>query len=228
MSCTPGDPSSSSQRTGRRRFVTNASPTRGNSRFTATLVCSALAYSPTSPTANANRSTTCPPSTSTTRKRPPEATWTARASPAGTRTNSFPMGSPAAGGRPSFPFAGIPSFLGSAVCTDLSTLDADVAVLGAPTDEGSPFMPGSRFGARSIREHSLRFVTDGRGYYDPEARKQYLEREMLEGRIADVGDADILPTNVVDTFANITELTRAVLDRGAMPVVLGGDHSITF
>src|SRR6266705_3762965 len=106
------------------------------------------------------------------------------------------------GGLMNFPFVGIPSFLRAPICDDLARLDADIAILGAPSDEGSPFMPGSRFGARSIREHSLRFVTDGRGYYDPEARKQYLEREMLVGRIADVGDADILPTNVVDTFAN--------------------------
>ncbi len=132
------------------------------------------------------------------------------------------------GSRVNFPFVGIPSFLRSVICTDLGELDADIAVLGAPSDEGSPFMPGSRFGARSIREHSTRFVTDGRGYYDPSVRKQYLEREMVGGRIADVGDADILPTNVIDTFANITELTRAVVNRGAMPVALGGDHSVTF
>lgn len=132
------------------------------------------------------------------------------------------------GGRLDFPFVGIPSFLRSAICTDLGTLEADIAVLGAPTDEGSPFLPGSRFGARSIREHSLRFVTDGRGYYDPESRKQFLEPEMTRGRIADVGDADVLPTNVVDTFANITALTKDVVDRGAMPVALGGDHSISF
>ena len=55
------------------------------------------------------------------------------------------------------PFVGIPSFLRAAICADLGDLDADIAVVGAPTDEGSPFMPGSRFGPRSIREHSLRF-----------------------------------------------------------------------
>src|SRR5919197_4509859 len=132
------------------------------------------------------------------------------------------------GGRLDFPFVGIPSFLRSAICTDLGSLDADIAVLGAPTDEGSPFLPGSRFGARSIREHSLRFVTDGRGYYDPESRRQFLEPEMTGGRIADVGDADVLPTNVVDTFANITALTGEVVSRGAIPVALGGDHSISF
>jgi len=137
----------------------------------------------------------------------------------------MPKGS---GGRLDMPFTGIPSFLRSTICEDLGELDADIAIVGAPSDEGSPYMPGSRFGARAIREHSLRFITDPPGYYDVQERRRYLEREMAEGRIADVGDADIIPTNVVDTFANITETVHGVIDRGAMPVVLGGDHAITF
>jgi agmatinase len=127
-----------------------------------------------------------------------------------------------------FPFVGIPTFLRSPMAADLARLDADVAFLGAPTDEGSPFMPGSRFGPRAIREHSLRFVTDPPGFFDPQERKRFLEREMRDNRIADVGDADVLPTNPTDTFTNITGATRAILDAGAMPVVIGGDHAITF
>jgi len=127
-----------------------------------------------------------------------------------------------------YPFVGIPTFLRSALCSDLDRLDADVAILGAPTDEGSPFMPGSRFGPRGIREHSMRFGGRGGGIYDPQARRHYLEHELAEGRVADVGDAAILPTNVVDSFHNITQLTHRVLDRGALPVVLGGDHAISF
>ena len=131
-------------------------------------------------------------------------------------------------GRLDFPFVGIPSFLRSPLVQDLGQLDADVAVLGVPTDEGSPFMPGSRFGPRAIREHSLRFVTDPPGFFDPQERRRYLEREMRDNRIADVGDADVLPTNPADTFTNVTTATRAILDRGALPVVIGGDHAITF
>ena len=131
-------------------------------------------------------------------------------------------------GRLDFPFVGIPSFLRSPVVEDLGLLDADVAVLGAPTDEGSPFMPGSRFAPRSIREHSLRFLTDPPGFFDPTERTRFLEREMRENRIADAGDADILPTNPADTFVNITAATRAILAAGAMPVVIGGDHAVTF
>jgi agmatinase len=137
-------------------------------------------------------------------------------------------GESAGRGRLDMPFVGIPSFLRAAICRDLTKLDADVAFMGAPTDEGSPFMPGSRFGPRGIREHSLRFGAGGRGYYDPQSRRMFLEHEMTHGRLADVGDADILPTNVVDTFRNITEMTEGILARGALPVVLGGDHAISF
>lgn len=126
------------------------------------------------------------------------------------------------------PFVGIPSFLRAPVVTDLDALDADVAVLGVPSDEGSPFMPGSRFGPRAIREHSLRFTGEGSGYYDPQRGRRYLEPELAERLIADVGDADVLPTNVAGTFDGVTAMTRRVLERGAMPVVLGGDHGITF
>jgi len=127
-----------------------------------------------------------------------------------------------------YPFVGIPTFLRSALCTDLDKLDADIAIMGAPTDEGSPFMPGSRFGPRGIREHSMRFGARGGGIYDPQARRHYLEHEMTRGRIVDTGDAAVLPTNVVDTFHNITQLTQKLLDKGALPVVLGGDHAISF
>ena len=98
--------------------------------------------------------------------------------------------------------------------------------MGAPTDEGSPFMPGSRFGSRSIREHSLRFGNNG--YFDHDSNKVFLKYELDNNRIVDVGDADVVPADVEGTFENITNLTRMVLDSGAMPVVIGGDHAITF
>jgi len=128
----------------------------------------------------------------------------------------------------SHPFTGIPSFLRAPIVTELAKLDADIAVIGVPTDEGSPFMPGSRFAPRSIREHSLRFVGDEPGIFDPQLRRRFLAREMGESRIADVGDADILPTNVVGSFENITATVGDVVGRRALPVILGGDHAITF
>ena len=126
------------------------------------------------------------------------------------------------------PYVGIPSFLRSPIETDLDALDADIAVFGVPFDEGSPFLAGSRMGPRSIREHSLRFSGFDAGIYDPETRRTYLAHEMANRTIVDVGDADVWPTDVRSSFDNATDLTRAVLDKGALPVVLGGDHSVTY
>ena len=137
-------------------------------------------------------------------------------------------GQPDMSGMPLFPVVGVPTFLRSPLCTNLDQLDAAVAVIGVPSDEGSPFLPGTRFAPRSLREHSMRLCAGGRGYYDARLGRTFLEREMLEGRIVDGGDAVILPTNVPDTFANITATTRQVLRCGALPVVLGGDHAISY
>src|SRR6478609_5074391 len=102
------------------------------------------------------------------------------------------------------PFTGLVSFLRSPVCNDLSKLDADIAVLGAPTDEGSPWIPGARFGPRAIREQSMKsrsFSSKQAGYFDIDANRRYLEREVSQGRIADCGDVDVIYTNVQATFA---------------------------
>ena len=49
-------------------------------------------------------------------------------------------------------YSGIPTFLRAPICTELDKLDADIAIMGVPTDDGSPFMAGSRFGPRRNRE----------------------------------------------------------------------------
>ena len=133
---------------------------------------------------------------------------------------------PTNNGKPSHAFAGLVSFLRAPICHDLDNIDADIAIMGAPTDEGSPFMPGSRLGSRSIREHSLRFGNDG--YFDHDSDKVFLKYELENNRIVDVGDADVIPADVEGTFKNITDLTRMVLNSGAIPVVFCGDHAITF
>lgn len=126
------------------------------------------------------------------------------------------------------PFVGIPSFLRSPIVRPEEDFEAHVGVFGAPTDEGSPFLPGSRFGPRALREHSLRFVSTAPGFFDPNRAMVFLEREMREGLIVDLGDADIIATDIVSSFHNITELTARILSKGAVPVVLGGDHAISY
>jgi agmatinase len=125
------------------------------------------------------------------------------------------------------PYVGIPTFLRAKAVRDISTLEASVAVLGVPFDEGSPFLPGSRMAPRALREHSMRFA--GRnGIYDVDARKEYLQHEMAHELIADVGDIDVHPTNPRRTFELVTDTVRMIIGHGALPVVLGGDHSISF
>src|SRR4029077_11351032 len=86
MSCTPGEVSATSVRIGLRRLVMNCSPTRGNSLLVDVRVCDADRYSPGSAAAKANRSPTCPPSTSTMRRCSPCRTHIASPAPAGTTT----------------------------------------------------------------------------------------------------------------------------------------------
>jgi agmatinase len=131
--------------------------------------------------------------------------------------------------RLNLPPVGIPSFCRSPICQDLDTLDADIAILGIPFDEGVPHRPGTRLGPRSIRDMSMRLVPKGGGgYFDIETRKSLLENEIRERRIWDCGDVDILYTKVLETFENVTDDVHSILSRGAFPVILGGDHSITF
>jgi agmatinase len=131
------------------------------------------------------------------------------------------------------PYTGFVSFLRSPTCTDLGRLDADIAVLGVPSDEGSPWKPGARFAPRKIRELSVQFAGRGtvdgqRGYYDIAENKRYLDHERINRRIVDCGDSDIVYTNVRKTFDNITGDVGRILAAGALPVVIGGDHAITY
>jgi agmatinase len=140
---------------------------------------------------------------------------------------------PMATARWDLPFTGLVSFLRSPTCTDLDRLDADIAVLGVPSDEGSPWKPGARFAPRKIRELSLQFAGRGtvdgqRGYYDIGDGQRYLDHERINRRLIDCGDSDIIYTNVRQTFDNITTDVAKILAAGAFPVVIGGDHAITY
>jgi len=129
-------------------------------------------------------------------------------------------------GRLNLPFVGIATFGKREVCADwskLADLKPDVAVLGAPFDAGTQFRAGARFGPRSIREASTLFSFGHAGAYDHEDDAVYLPAAV---EIVDMGDADIVHTDTVQSHANIRHGVECALKAGAMPVVLGGDHSI--
>lgn len=123
-------------------------------------------------------------------------------------------------------FTGIATFLRANYCDDLAQLQAQMAVFGVPLDDASPFMPGSRMAPRSIREHSMRFSPSG--FYDIARQQHFLANEMTSGKIQDVGDVDILPTNLQQTLENISQMTRQLRRKGVIPVAIGGDHSVSY
>jgi len=126
-------------------------------------------------------------------------------------------------GRLNLPFVGISTFGKNRYVEDWDAIDADVAILGAPFDFGTQWRPGARFGPRAIREASTLFSFGHGGAYDHEDDVTYLGQEV---RIVDIGDADIIHTDTFNSHANIAHGVRKILDAGALPVVLGGDHSI--
>jgi len=126
-------------------------------------------------------------------------------------------------GRLNLPFVGISSFGKKPICTDWDNIDADCAVLGAPFDAGTQFRAGARFGPRAIREASTLFSFGHSGAYDHEDDVTYLPGSV---KIVDMGDADIIHTDTQGSHANIEHAVRKILAAGALPLVLGGDHSI--
>ena len=127
-------------------------------------------------------------------------------------------------GRLNLPFVGHCTFGKQPVCLDWDKIDADVAVLGAPFDMGTQYRAGARFGPRAIREASTLFSFGHGGAYDFEDDVVYLPVDKV--RIVDMGDADIVHTDTIKSHANIEFGVRKILQARAMPVVLGGDHSV--
>ncbi len=126
-------------------------------------------------------------------------------------------------GRLDLPFVGISTFGKRPYVSDWGNIDADVAILGAPFDAGTQWRPGARFGPRSVREASTLFSFGHGGAYDHEDDATYLPGDV---RIVDIGDADIVHTDTMKSHANIETGVRAILAAGALPVTIGGDHSI--
>lgn len=140
-----------------------------------------------------------------------------RSDPDGPGSNSYDTG------RLNLPFVGIATFGKRPYVADWGKIEADVAILGAPFDFGTQFRPGARFGPRAVREASTLFSFGHAGAYDHEDDCTYLGADV---RIVDMGDADIVHTDTVASHANIALGVRAALAAGALPVVIGGDHSV--
>jgi agmatinase len=115
-------------------------------------------------------------------------------------------------------YAGFLSFGGAPLAQEPSDLDGvDVAIIGAPTDDLVSDRPGTRFAPRAIRAASC----------PPGPHLEAGIDAFATLRIVDYGDAAVVPADPVRTHAAIESLVGEVVDAGALPVTLGGDHSIT-
>ena len=96
----------------------------------------------------------------------------------------------------------------------------DVAIVGAPLDDGVSHRPGARFGPRAIRAAT---------YHTGSLNSLQLGIEPFEWLdVVDAGDAPIVPANLERAHAVIRRKVLEAAQAGAIPIVLGGDHSITF
>jgi agmatinase len=114
-------------------------------------------------------------------------------------------------------YAGLLTFGGLPYTEDPAELEGvDVAVVGAPTDDLVSDRPGTRFGPRAIR------AAGGSWGHHLEAKID----ASAELKMVDFGDAPVLPADPVRSHEAIEATVGQVLAAGAIPIVLGGDHSI--
>ena len=115
-------------------------------------------------------------------------------------------------------YAGLLTYAGVPYTQDPSELAGiDVAIVGAPTDDLVSDRPGTRFGPRAIRAASC----------PPGPHLEAKVDAFEELRVVDFGDAAVIPADAVTTHAQIERTVGQVVTAGALPIVLGGDHSIT-
>lgn len=120
-------------------------------------------------------------------------------------------------------YIGLPSFQKLPWITDADELlrrAPDVAIVGAPFDDAVSHRPGARFGPRAIRQAS---------YHAGDINSLQLDIEPYAWLdVVDAGDAPVTPMNAERGHAVIRRKVLEVARSGAIPIVLGGDHSITF
>lgn len=114
------------------------------------------------------------------------------------------------------PFAGVPA----RPLDDLG--DAGVVILGAPFDWGTTYRPGARFGPQAIRDADY-LGFDG---YRPHLPTGIDPLGTLN--VVDAGDLVLPPGYIEESVESIRTAVETICRAGAVPVVLGGDHTVTF
>jgi agmatinase len=100
--------------------------------------------------------------------------------------------------------------------------DADVVILGAPFDGGTSHRAGARFGPQYIRQ-TCYLPHDG-------SRPSLALRAdgLRDLRVYDAGDVELFSGDAARSVRDLQEAVYRVTANGAMPLILGGDHTITW
>jgi agmatinase len=99
---------------------------------------------------------------------------------------------------------------------------ADVAVLGAPFDEGVSYRPGTRFGPRAVR------MAEDVGLPSERPHMELGLDPFALLRVVDHGDAPVVAANLPHSHAALHDAVAGILAAGAVPLVIGGDHSLSY
>jgi agmatinase len=123
-------------------------------------------------------------------------------------------------------YAGLGTFASVPYTEEASELLAgDVVIVGAPMDDLVTERPGTRYGPRAIRAaDGSRAVRGGRGPHTWHVGADF--DPLTQVRVIDFGDAPVVPGDPAQNHEAIERTVSEVVDAGAMPIILGGDHSI--
>jgi agmatinase len=115
-------------------------------------------------------------------------------------------------------YAGLATYAGLPYTEDPAELEGvDVAIVGAPFDDLVSDRPGARYGPRAIRGASW-----GSG-----AHLEAKINPLTELRVVDYGDAPVVPADPQRAHRAIEDTVAEVARAGAIPLILGGDHSVS-
>lgn len=96
--------------------------------------------------------------------------------------------------------------------------EASIALFGAPFDSTTSFRPGARFGSSAIRHESFGLET-----YSP-----YQDKDLTDKKVFDCGDLELCFGSSEAALKDIEELTRKIVNDGKLPIMIGGEHLVTY
>lgn len=127
-------------------------------------------------------------------------------------------------------FSGITTFMRSEIKHREEIKEGEYAIIGVPYDTTLGSRPGARYAPRSIREESIHFI-----YHLAAIDEEVIDvctkvryKSKAKDIVFDTGDVRVYPSDVEKTTESTATEISKVVEKGAIPVIMGGDHYITY